>query len=154
MTVDEDVRRYCDSLTELGIENAAVEHPTSREISGVLAALGLSFADCVPTLIMRADDDFIAVVIRGDTRADFKKIKKTFGIKNLRMATPDEFTERTGLPVGTARVYNPGIRTIVDDLVFEKEYLTGGSGRFDCSIRVRTSDLRGIPDCTVADIRQ
>lgn len=94
------------------------------------------------------------MVIRGDIRADFKKIKKTFGIKNLRMATPEEFTELTGLPVGTARVYNPGMRTILATQVFEKEYLTGGSGRFDCSIKVRTSDLRKIPDGAVADIGQ
>lgn len=57
--VDDGVRNYCDSLTALGIENAVVEHPVSREISGVLRHLRLSLTDCVPTLVMKADEDFI-----------------------------------------------------------------------------------------------
>ena len=151
---EQNIRDYCDSLTTLGIENTALEHPASKEIAGVLNFLGLSFSDCVPTLIMKADHRFIAAVIRGDTRVDFKKIKKAFGIKDLRMATPEEFTDLTGLPLGTARVYTPGIQTIMDTKVFEKEYLTGGSGRFDCSIRVKTSDLIKVPDSVVADINK
>lgn len=152
--VEQNVRDYCDSLTALEIENTIVEHPVSKEIAGVLSALNLSFSDCIPTLIMKADNRFIAVVIRGDTRADFKKIKKAFSIKDLRMATPEEFTDLTGLPLGTARVYTPGIQTIIDTKVFEKEYLTGGSGQFDCSIRVKTSDLIKVPYSTVADINK
>lgn len=152
--IDQLVRDYCDSLAELGIENAVLQHPPSKEISGVLASLGLSFADCVPTLIMRADGRFLAIVIRGDTRADFRKIKKLLGVRDLRMATPNELTELTGLPLGTARVYTRGVQTIIDTQVLEKEYLAGGSGRFDCSIRVRTSHLTKIPNSMVADVHQ
>lgn len=153
--IDQNVRDYCTSLTELGIENEPLDHPASREIAGVLDSLGLSFSDCSPALIMKADDSFIGVVIRGDTRADFKKIKKAFNIKDLRMATPEEFTELTGgLPLGTARVYTPGVQTVLDTKVFEKEYLTGGSGRFDCSIRAKTSDLTKIPNSVVADVNK
>ncbi len=152
--MEQNVQDYCDSLTVLGIENTIVEHPASKAIAEVLHSLGLSFSDCVPTLIMKADDRFIAVVIRGDTKTDFKKIKKAFGMKDLRMATPEEFTNLTGLPLGTARIYTPGIQTILDTKVFEKEHLTGGSGRFDCSIRIKTADLTKIPNSTVADINK
>jgi len=152
--VDQDVLDYCRRLSALGIENTIVVHSSSREIVEVLHSLGLSFADCMPTLIMQADNNFIVVLIRGDTRASFKKIKKVCRVKNLRMAIPDEFTNLTALPLGAARIYNPEIRTIIDTKVFDKEYLTGGSGRFDCSIRVKTSDLIKIPDSIVADIHQ
>lgn len=150
--VDHSVGQYCAMLTQLGIENLAVEHPASREISGVLAFLDLALSDCVPTLIMSADDQFIAVVIRGDTKIDWKKLKAACGIRALRLATSEEFTELTHLPLGAARVYSPGMKTVIDAKVFEKEYLTGGSGRFDCSIRVKTSDLSKIPNSVVEDI--
>lgn len=150
--VTDDVRDYCASLSELGVENAPLTHPESREIRGVLDALGLTFSDCVPSLIMKADGNPVVVVIRGDTRADFKKIKKALGVGDLRMATPSEFGEITGVPVGAARVYNPGLRTLIDKKVFEKEYLTGGSGHFDCSIRVKTADLAKLPRSEVLDV--
>lgn len=152
--VDQTVQSYCDSLTALGIENAPVEHPASREIADVLDSLSLSFADCMPTIIMKADDNFIAISIRGDTRVNFKKVKRAFGVSDLRMATPDEFAELTGLPLGAARVYNPGVLTILDTKIFEKEYLTGGSGCFDYSVKVKTADLTKIPDSTVADVHK
>jgi prolyl-tRNA editing enzyme YbaK/EbsC (Cys-tRNA(Pro) deacylase) len=143
---------YCATLTALGIGTEVFEHPPAKEFAGLLDYLGLSFSDCIPTLIMKADDHFLAVLIRGDTRADFKKIKKTFGINDLRMASPEEFNSVTGLPVGTARVYTPGLRTILDTKLFEREYLTGGSGRFDYSIKVKAADLTKIPGSVVADI--
>lgn len=150
--ITDDVREYCASLSELGVENTPLDHPESKEIKGVLDALGITFSDCVPSLIMKADGSPVVIVIRGDTRADFKKIKKALAAGDLRMASPDEFGEITGVPVGAARVYNPGVRTLIDKKVFEKEYLTGGSGRFDCSIRVKTADLGKLPDSEVLDV--
>lgn len=150
--VSSEVVEYCRQLTDVGIDNEPLEHPASREIRGVLDALGLDFEDCVPALVMMADGAPVVIVIRGDTRADSKKIKRLLNAHDLRMATPAEFEAIAHVPLGAARVYNPGIRTIIDEKVFEKEYLTGGSGRFDVSIRVRTNDLRKMPDSEVGDV--
>lgn len=153
--IDSTVTTYVNTLTEIGIENEVVEHPSLKAIKDVLDYLGLTFSDCLPTLIMRADGEFIAVVFKGDNKVDFKKVKRDFGIKDLRMATPEEFTQLTGLPIRAARVYEPRVnKTIIDKKVFEKEYLTGGSGSFSCSIKYKTSDLEKIPNSTTADITQ
>lgn len=152
--INKSIQDYSESLTTLGVENTIVEHPATKDIGVVLSYLGLTFADCSPTLIMKADDYFLAIVIRGDTRANFKKIKKEFGIKDLRMATPEEFVQVTGVQVGTARIYTPNLKTIFDTKIFEKEYLVGGSGKLDCSIRVKTADFHKIPDSITADVSQ
>lgn len=153
--IDSTVTTYVNTLTEIGIENEVVEHPSLKAIKDVLDYLGLTFSDCLPTLIMRTDGEFIAVVFKGDNKVDFKKVKRDFGIKDLRMATPEEFKQLTGLPIGAARVYEPRVnKTIIDKKVFEKEYLTGGSGSFSCSIKYKTSDLEKIPNSTTADITQ
>ena len=149
---DELVSDYIKALSELGIRAEIVEHPANRAIVDVQNYLHLTVADALPTLIMKADGQDLAIVIRGDFRADFKKIKKDNRIKDLRLATPDEFTALTGLPVGAARVYTPTVRTIIDNKVFEKEYLIGGSGRFDCSIKYTTADLLKIPGSVAADV--
>lgn len=147
-----DVSRYTAELTKLGIENTIVNHPAAREIAAVLKYLHLAFSDCMPALIMKGDGQYLSIVLRGDTKADFKKIKTTLAIRDLRMATPDEFTNLTGLPIGAARIYTPGVETIIDKKVFEKDYLTSGSGRFDCSIRYKTADLEKIPNSRTANI--
>ena len=153
--ITQDVRTYSAELTSLGIENEIVEHPELRAIKDVLEYLRLTFSDCLPTLIMKADDSFMAVVFRGDCKVDFKKIKKQLGITDLRMATPDEFTQLTGLPIGAARVYTPNVdKTIIDAKVFEKVHLMGGSGSFSCSIKYKTSDLAKIPNSVTEDIVQ
>ncbi len=152
---DQNIISYCNELTKLGIENRILEHPTLKAKIDVLNYLQLDASDCVPTLIMKADNKFIAVVIRGDCKIDFKKVKKEFGIENLRMATPDEFTNLTHLPIGAARIYTPEVNmTIIDNKVFEKDFLAGGSGSFTYSINYKTSDLRKLPKSVTADISQ
>lgn len=153
--VSQNIISYSDDLKKIGIENEIVEHPSFKAIKDVLDYLHLEFFDCLPTLIMKADNEFIALVFRGDSKIDFKKVKKNFGISDIRMATPEEFTNLTHLPIGAARVYESNVsNTIIDNKVFEKEYLTGGSGSFDCSIKYKTEDLKKLPNSVVADIVQ
>ena len=149
---DELVLEYVKTLVGLGIRSEIIDHPPHRAIANILEYLHLGLADCMPTLIMKADGQDMAVVVRGDCRVDFKKIKKDFKFKDLRLATPEEFTSLTGLPVGAVRVYTPNIKTIIDSKVFENDYLVGGSGSFSCSIKYKTGDLVNIPTHVVADV--
>lgn len=151
---DELIVDYRQELSKLGIENDIAEHPATRSAAEVVKNLGLTIADSLPTLIMKGDDKFVAAIIRGDTKVSIDKVKTLLGLNELRMATPDELTDFTRVPVGTARVYNPGAETVIDSKVFEKEHLMGGSGRFDVSIRYTTADLRKIPGSKVADITE
>ena len=152
MTVDQKVLEYLEVLKGIGIDAVVCEHPETKQIAEVLSYLNLDFADCVPTLILKGDGKYLAIVIRGDTKADFKKIKSALSVTDLRFATPQEFEEFTRLPIGAACVYTPGAITLIDPKVFEKEYLMGGSGRFNCSIKYKTADLTKIPDSQVVDI--
>jgi len=149
---DKKVKEYSDLLRSIGIDNRIVEHPKLQKAVEVLGYLGLTLADGSATMIMRADDRFVAVVRRDDCRVDFDKVKKLLGVKTLRMANENEFVEVMNIPVGTARVYTPGLKTLLDKKLFEKEYLTGGSGSFTCSIRCRAEDYKKIPNSQVADV--
>ena len=51
-------------------------------------------------LVFYADKHPILLVLPGDKKVNFRKVKHTFGIKDLRMATKEEVTELTGLEVG------------------------------------------------------
>jgi prolyl-tRNA editing enzyme YbaK/EbsC (Cys-tRNA(Pro) deacylase) len=152
--IDESVLKYSDELKALGIEHKIAEHPELHTPPEVQGFLGLTLTDGLSTMLMKADDNFIAVIRRDDCRMDFGKIKKLLDISNLRMADKEEFVEITKLPLGAAKAVNPGLKTVLDNKLFEKEYLTGGTGSFTCSFRYKSEDLKKIPDSIIADITE
>jgi tryptophanyl-tRNA synthetase len=148
----EDMVQYGHSLEKLGIRYSILEHPATRAIREVVTYLQLTVDDSLPTFILMADNTPVAAIIRGDAKVDFEKVKSVLGAAEVRMATLEEFTKLTGVPAGAARVYTPNCRTLIDPKVLDKEYLVGGSGRFDCSIRYNTADLQNIPDSSIVEI--
>jgi len=151
--ISEDVQAYSKTLTELGLGHHIVEHPELKTPPETQAYLGLGMDEGISTMIMKTGNGFVAIIRRDDCRIDFKKVKQLVS-KNIRMATPEEFTNLTGQPLGAARVYNPGLATYIDEKVFEPEVATGGSGSFTCSIRYNTADLKKIPNSQVVQISQ
>ncbi len=51
-------------------------------------------------IVMYADGNPVMVVVAGDTKIDGKAFKTAFGVKDLRMATPDEVLKVTSVPIG------------------------------------------------------
>lgn len=151
--ISDEVKEYGKILTKMGINNKIVEHPNLHTPPEVQEYLGLTLADGLATMLMKAGDKFVVVVRRCDCRLDSKKLKALVGSK-LRIANPQEFAKLTGLPLGGARVFNSGLTTYLDEKLFEKEYLTSGSGNFTCSIRVKSEDLKKLPDTRVVSISE
>ncbi len=150
--IDTISQEYSQTLNQLGIEHTVFEHPAMIDPNEVQAYLHETIADCVATLVMKADDRFIAILKKGDSHLNFKKIKKLLHVGNLRFASKEEFEQKTGLPFGAARVYLPGIDTYIDQHVFDQEYLNGGTGSFTCTFKYKTVTFKNIPNYTVVDI--
>jgi tryptophanyl-tRNA synthetase len=151
---NEDVRKYAEELNKLGIETQVLSHPLLVEAEEVQAFLGDDLSGSVPTLVMKAGDGFVAVLKRGNTKLDSGKLKKALGVSSLRMANKEEFEKVTGVPIGAARVYTPGMKTLIDKSVFTKEYLNGGSGSFTETIKYKTEDLKKIPGSSIVEVTE
>ncbi|MDP3994576.1 MAG: tryptophan--tRNA ligase, partial [bacterium] len=152
--VQRDLSKYSQKLKALGLEHEILEHPESKKVDQIQNYLNLAMSDVSPTLIMKADKRNVAIIKRGDCKIDYEKVKRLLGALELRMADKDEFKALTGVPIGAARLYNPGFETLIDEKVLEKEYIVGGSGTFSNSIRYKTSDLTKIPESEVVDISE
>lgn len=151
---DPKILAYSQELKKLNIDHKIIEHPDLRTPAEVQSFLGLTLADGLSTMIMRADNSFIAVIRRDDCRLDFGKIRKLLEVKSLRMASAEEFVKLTHLPLGAARVYNPELKTLLDNKLFEKDVLNGGTGSFTCTFRYKTEDLKKIPNSAVVDVTE
>ncbi len=151
---NEIVKNYVDQLKKFGIEHQLLEHPQLISVEDVQKYLGYGMDDAGATLLMKADERFVAIIRRGDTKLDSAKVKKYLRVSALRMATEDEFEEITKAPSGAASVYIPNIPTYIDAMVFEKEYINAGSGSLLYTVRYKSEDLKKIPGIKVVDFIQ
>ena len=61
---------------------------------GVKRGIG-DLAEMAPTLILETEKGYLAAIISGATRLSFKKIKKSLGLKNISLASPDVVLRET-----------------------------------------------------------
>ncbi|HLA83439.1 MAG TPA: proline--tRNA ligase [Thermoguttaceae bacterium] len=79
-----------------------VATPQAGSIAQVTALLGCKAEQMIKTLIYMADNQPIAVLLRGDREANEGKIRRTVGAARLELAEPEVIQEVTGAPVGFA----------------------------------------------------
>ena len=97
-------------------------------------------------LLMKTKEEFVLVVLPADRRVDSEKVKAMLKTKNLRFAAPEELREKTGCEKGAVPPFGSvmGIRMIVDETLFEEEYMAFNAGLLDKSIKMKTADYRHI----------
>ena len=62
--------------------------------------LGVQVGQIAKTILLMVDESPVVVVISGDRRVDFKKVKAARGGRRVRLAGPEDVTTHTGFKVG------------------------------------------------------
>lgn len=83
--VAKEIHTFGDST-----HNAELAARTLRVLVGQIAK----------TILLMVDESPVVVVISGDRRVDFKKVKAARGGRRVRLAGPEDVVSRTGFPVG------------------------------------------------------
>jgi prolyl-tRNA synthetase len=91
-----------------------VETPNATSIEHVSKLLKITPAQMVKTLIYKADDQPVAVLIRGDHEANENKIRRALGAKSVELADNATITAVTGAPTGFAGPVGIKCRVIAD----------------------------------------
>lgn len=79
-----------------------IHTPNSRTIDELVESLGTTAQTFVKTLIYRADDKLVAVMLRGDREVNETKLKNHLGALEIELAAADDVVRVTGAPVGFA----------------------------------------------------
>jgi prolyl-tRNA editing enzyme YbaK/EbsC (Cys-tRNA(Pro) deacylase) len=111
----------------------------------------IDISRCTPTFVLKVDELFLAVIIQGCRKLDFKKLKKYLGTSRVRMATPEEILEITGAPVGSVSMINPDLRTLIDENVSNIDYCYGGCGVEKFTLKISSKDLIQITQAELGD---
>ena len=141
-------------LNEKGVKHTVIEHEPVYTSEQAARIRDTDISMGAKALICYADKSPVLLVVPGDKKADFKKYKQTFGVKDLRMATPTEVLELTGLEVGSIPPVGKalGLPSYYDSSFGEKDYVSFNAGSHTSSVKMKASDLIGIEDPVLADI--
>lgn len=82
-------------------------------------------ANLAPTLLLRSEDNYLAAMVRGDTRVSYKKIKRYLKLKSLALALSEQVLQVTCAGAGCVSLINLGVATINDSRVAEMGTIYG-----------------------------
>ena len=91
-----------------------IHTPNAKTIEELTDSLGKSPADFAKTIIDKADDKFVAVMVRGDREVNETKVTNHLGCIDLELAEAEDVMRITNAKVGFAGPVNLGIDVLVD----------------------------------------
>jgi prolyl-tRNA synthetase len=131
----------------------AVDTPDLRTVEEVADFLGISPAHLIKTLIFETDEEFVAVLMRGDLEVNEVKLKNEIGCTHLQLATEAKIGEVTGGPQGfSGPVGLENVRMISDPSVMDLEVAATGANAADTHL-VGVVPGRDFTPSAVAELR-
>jgi len=107
---------------------------------------------CKTLILKDQETNTYAVVLIGNHRASFEKIRKRFNCSKLRMATPDEIKQETGLKIGAVCPLFLDFPMLIDRRVFSRKKVNFGSGDHLFGIEVNPKDIMKCTKSKISDI--
>jgi Ala-tRNA(Pro) deacylase len=103
-------------------------------------------------IIMKANENFILIVISAERKINSKKLKKILKSKNLSFASSDKLRD-LGLESGNVPPFGNvlGLKTYVDKSLLENEEISFNAGSLTDSIKMKLKDYLKIEEPFVED---
>ncbi len=117
-------------------------------------SLGVAVGQIAKTILLLVDDAPVVVVISGDRRVDFKKVKALRGGKRVRLAGPEDVVAHTGFAVGAVSpVALPGgIPVFLDRSLLRFETVYPAAGETNNMFVTTPAELMDLSGAGEADL--
>jgi prolyl-tRNA editing enzyme YbaK/EbsC (Cys-tRNA(Pro) deacylase) len=128
-----------------GVAFREAHHEPTRTSEESAQARGEELRVGGKALLIKVDDVFRLFILSADRKLDSAAIKKYFGAKKTRFATPEELQQLTGLVPGSVPPFGAPILPFplyVDPSVFENEKIAFNAGSLTDSMIIAVSDYR------------
>ena len=130
-----------------------IHTPSMRSVDEVAEFLGIDPAHLIKTLIFETDQDFAAVLIRGDLEVNEVKLKNALGCTHLQLASEAKIEEITGGPQGfSGPVSLIGVRILADPTVMGLATAATGANAADKHL-VGVVPGRDFEPSSIVDVR-
>lgn len=143
------------ALERVGVAHEITRHGRVGSLEEAAAARGVAADRIVKTLVVRRDDDdFLLVLVPGDRRISWPKLRELLGVARLSMPSADVARDATGYERGTITPF--GSTTAWP--VIADERVTGtisiGAGAHGVAATVDAADVVRVLDAQVADVTE
>ena len=122
-----------------------VHHEPTRTSEDSARARGEELRVGGKALLLKVDDVYRLFVLSADRKLDSAAIKRRFGARKMRFATPEELAELTGLVPGSVPPFGEPLLPFplyADPSVFENERIAFNAGSLTDSLVMSTGDYR------------
>src|SRR6266436_3232112 len=105
--------RLYDWLGQSAVPFTVLRHEPVYTSEQAAAVRGTPLASGAKALVMKADEDFLMLVLPADRKLDSRKARAALAVKSLRFASPAEVEQLTGLQPGSIPPFGSlfGLRT-------------------------------------------
>jgi Ala-tRNA(Pro) deacylase len=131
-----------------------VEHEPIFTCEESAKVTGFSVDGGAKSLLLKAHESFILVVLAGGRRLDSKKLKKKLGVKYTRFATPQEVEEIMGCRIGSCYPFGSvfGVRTHLDGSLLGQKEISFNPGLHHKTIKIKLDDYLRVEPVVHTDI--
>ncbi len=139
-------KRVSAYLDEREIKARVVTLDESTRTSQLAAdALGCTVAEIAKSIVFKAGEGAVVVVISGDRRVDAKKVSAHLGVK-VGNADADAVKALTGYPIGGVPPFphDAGVKVLLDGSLTRFEKVWAAAGTPNSVMNLAVEQLRGI----------
>jgi Ala-tRNA(Pro) deacylase len=132
-------------LSAEGVPFREVHHEPTRTSEDSARARGEELRVGGKALLLKVDDVYRLFVLSADRKLDSAAIKRHFGARKTRFATPEELAELTGFVPGSVPPFGEPVLPFplyADPSVFENERIAFNAGSLTDSIVMAAADYR------------
>lgn len=131
-------------LTEHTADFEIIHHP--KPIKSRMDALQyFKLEEMAPTLIVKTEKGFYAVIVSGAReKVDFDILREQLNCQEISMATKEEVLAQIGMKPGEVAMIGHHLPCVIDENIFQQQYIYGGAGDARYTLKIRPSDLERI----------
>jgi prolyl-tRNA editing enzyme YbaK/EbsC (Cys-tRNA(Pro) deacylase) len=144
-------------LEDAGIAYRLVHHAETRTSEESAAARGEDLRVGGKAIVAKVDQVFHLFVLSATLRLDSAAIRRKFGVKAIRFATPQELMELTGLVPGSVPPFGRPILPLdlyIDDSIKQNERIAFNAGSLTDSIIMTVPDYLRIAGAEIFSFSQ
>ncbi len=112
---EEQTEKIIEFLERNKVKYKLIVHKAIYTSEEGAKARGLELRNGVKSLIFKFGGDvFKLLLVRGDRKADIKKLREIFNVKNIRLASPEEVLDISGCEIGSVHPFGMLMKSGID----------------------------------------
>lgn len=145
----EEIKKLLDD-----IEYDLIEHDHVVTSEQAAEVRGVQLQEGMKSLLLQADGTLVLVVVRADNKLHSNKVRKYFGARDVRFATPEQVAQTMGVTIGACYPFGhiPNVPMIVDASLAENTHVSFNPGIHTKTIRMSWDDYERKTQPQLVDI--